>query len=218
MQWAVIGIFIAFLVFAYIIIQGTRAALAWRKAAAAGDVKVIRDIVEEALGAWRSMKRPKEVPADVWRGVQSMQFIDVGPEFVRVSCRAESEYKMFEGRWIEMKNPLQEGFAIGANAAEMLFYDLPHYRPDRIQVDVYTSFREGEGPTTNVCILSIETTRDLARECDWDEWGPDAIVDHLGARYRMGERGQPLAIEVAPPSTPEEADAEGKTSEARAGK
>jgi hypothetical protein len=87
MQWAVIGIFIAFLVFAYIIIQGTRAALAWRKAAAAGDVKVIRDIVEEALGAWRSMKRPKEVPADVWRGVQSMQFIDVGPEFVRVNTR-----------------------------------------------------------------------------------------------------------------------------------
>ncbi len=204
MEWAILAIFVLFLIFAYFIVQGTRAALAWRKAAAAGDVKVIRDIVEDALSVWRSAKRPKEVPPDVWRGVQSMEYVEVAPDFVRVSCRAESDYKMFEGRWMEVKNPLQEGFAIAAKAAEMLFYELPHYRPDRIQVDVYTSFRQEESASSNDCILSVETNRELAREVDWDEWPAVDIIDHLGGRYRMGERGQPLPIEVAPPALVEE--------------
>jgi hypothetical protein len=208
MQWAVLAIFVLFLGMAYIILQGTRAAIAWRKAAAAGDVKVIRDIVEDALGVWRSSKRPREVPTDVWRGVQSMQLVDVAPGFVRVSCQAQSEYKMYEGRWIEVRNPLQEGIAIAAKAAEMLFYELPHYRPENVQVDVYTSFREDEGFTANECILSMETTRELARTADWDEWTSDDIADHLGARYRLGERGQPLPIEVEPPPDREEAESE----------
>ena len=199
MQWAVIAIFVLFLILAAIVIQGTRAALAWRQAAAAGDVNVIRDIVLDAIGAWRSMRKPKEVPPDVWRGVQSMQLIDVAPDFVRVSCQAQSEYKMFEGRWIEVKNPLQEGFAIATRCAEMLFYELPHYRPERVQVDVYTSFRRGESLTANECILSVETTRETAREVDWDEWGPLEIVDHLGARYNLGDNGQPLPVHVEPP-------------------
>jgi len=208
MQWALLGIFIFFLIVAYIIVQGTRAALAWRKAAAAGDVKVIQDIVEDALSVWRSARRPKETAPDVWRGIQSMQFVGAAPDFVRVSCQAQSEYKLYEGRWIEVQNPLQEGIAIAAKAAEMLFYELPHYRPDRIQVDVYTSFREGDGFTTNECILSVETTREVARQADWDESTADEIVDHLGARYRLGERGQPLPIEVEPPPGPEETESE----------
>jgi len=208
MQWAVIAIFVLFLMLAFIVVQGTRAALAWRQAAAAGDVKVIRDIVEDAIGVWRSMRKPKELPPDVWRGIQSMQLIDVAPDFVRVSCQAQSEYKMFEGRWIEVRNSLQEGFALAARSAEMLFYEIPHYRPDSIQVDVYTSFRRTEGFTANECILSLETTRGTAREVDWDEWGPLEIVDHLGARYSPGESGQPLPIHVEPPAEIEEPAAE----------
>jgi hypothetical protein len=199
MQWALLGLFIMFLVVAYIIVQGTRAALAWRKAAAAGDLGVITDIVEDTLAGWRSTKRPKEVPSNVWRGVQSMQLVDVEADFVRVSAQAQSEYKMYEGHWIEVRNPLQEGMGIAAKAAEMLFYELPHYRPDRIQVDVYTSFRGELGISRNDCILSVETTREIARSADWDDGTPEAIVEHLGARYAQDGRGQPLAIEVSAP-------------------
>jgi hypothetical protein len=208
MEWAILVIFVLVLLLSYIIIQGTRAALAWRNAAAAGDVKVIRDILEDSISAWSSMKRPKEVPPDVWRGVQSIQLVDVAPDFVRVSCQAQSEYKMYEGRWIEVRNPLQEGMAIGAKTAEMLFYELPHYRPDSIQVDLYTSFRNGEGSTNIECVLSIETDRETARQVDWDEWSGNEIIDRLGARYRLGERGQPLPIEVDPPPSREEAESE----------
>ena len=147
LQWALLVIFVLFLVLAYIIVQGTRAAIAWRTAAADGDTKVIRDIVEDSLEGWRSQKRPKPVSVEVWRGVQSLQLVHVEADFVRVSATAESDYKLVGGQWLEMRNPLQEGFAITARAAEMLFYELPHYRPERLQIDVYSAFRDDSGAT-----------------------------------------------------------------------
>ena len=96
MVWGVIVVAIIFLVVGYVVIQGTRASLAWRKAAAAGDVEVIRQILEGAIGAWRSSRRPKEVPPEVWRGIQSMELLEVGPDSLRISCSAESEYRLLE--------------------------------------------------------------------------------------------------------------------------
>ncbi len=214
-QWALIVIFFLFLVLAYIIIQGTRAALAWRDAAAAGDTKVIRDIVEDCLEGWRSQKRPKPVAAEVWRGIQSLQLVHVEADFVRVSATAESDYKLVDGQWLEMRNPLQEGIAISARAAEMLFYELPHYRPDRIQIDVYTAFRDQSGVSRHDCVLSTETSRDIGREVDWDEWTPDQIIEALGGRFQLSSAGRPLAIIVEPPPAPDE-DENDEPSEATA--
>jgi hypothetical protein len=199
MEWAVLGLGILFLLITYIVVQGTRAATEWRKAAAAGDVKVIRDILEDSLNGWRSMKKPKEVPVEVWRGIQSMQVVEVAPDLVRLSCQAEGEYKMTNGRWVERANPLQEGMAITARALDMLLYELPHFKPDGVQVDVYTSFRQASGAHT-ACILSTVATREAAREVDWEEWTPWEIVDALSGRYRMDDFGQPLPIEVEEPA------------------
>ncbi len=202
LQWALLGIAILVLILAYIVIQGTRAALAWRKAAAAGDVQVIHDIVEDAIAVWHTVKRPKEVAPEVWRGVQSMQLVEVAPDFVRVSCHAESEYNMKDGHWSEVTNPLQEGIAVTARVADMLLYELPHYKADRIQIDIYTSFREMGAEPKRACILSTEATRDDARAIDWEDWTAAQVVDALGGRYRLGERGQPLPIEVSEPALP----------------
>jgi hypothetical protein len=199
LQWALLGLAILFLIVAYIVVQGTRAALEWRKAAAQGDLKVIRDIVEDSLKGWASMKKPKETPADVWRGVQSAQLVEAEADYVRISCQAESEYRMAGGRWIETSNPLQSGLEITAKMAEMLFYELPHFRPERIQIDVYTTFRVEDGLPQRACIISAEPDRTKARTVDWDEGTGEEIADALGARYRMGERGQPLPIDVREP-------------------
>lgn len=216
LQWALLAIFIVFLVVAYIVVQGTRAALAWRKAAEDGDTKVIGEIVEDCLNGWRSQKRPKVVSLEVWRGIQSLQLVDVAADFVRVSATAESEYKLADGRWIEMRNPLQEGIAITAQAADMLFYELPHYQPDRLQIDVFTTFRDESGVTQRECILSTETTRDLARGVDWEEWTAEEIVETLGGRYELNEQGRPLAIEVAPPPVRDPEDEDGESQGAAA--
>ncbi|HUF53931.1 MAG TPA: hypothetical protein VMR52_09190 [Dehalococcoidia bacterium] len=213
LQWALLGLFVIFIIITYIVVQGTRAALAWREAAAKGDTKVIGDIVRDCLDGWRSQKRPKPVPIEIWRGIQSLQLIDVAADYIRVTATAESEYKMADGRWIEMRNPLQEGIGITAKAAEMLFYELPHYQPDRLQIDVYTSFRDDAGVTGRECILSTETTREVAREVDWEEWTAEQIVDELGGRFRLSDTGRPLAIEVAPvPEREPEAEAEATAS------
>lgn len=206
MEWAVLGLFILFLLVTYIVVQGTRAALAWRKAAAEGDVKVIRDIVEDALGAWRSMKRPKEVPAEVWRGIQSMQVVEVDAELVRVSCQAEGDYRLIDGRWVETANPLHEAMAVTAKALDMLLYELPHYKPGQVEIDAYMTMREADRRTERVCILSTTATRDDAREVDWEEWTPAQIVEALEGRYRMDDLGQPLALEVEPPKPTEAED------------
>ena len=203
MEWAVLGLTILFAIMTYIVVQGTRAAMAWRKAAAAGDVKVIRDIVEDALTGWRSIKRPKEVPPDVWRGIQSMQLVEVGPEFVRVSCQAEGDYKLVNGRWFEQASPLHEGMAITARALDMLLYELPHFKAGRVQIDVYTTFREAGAAPRRECILSTVTTRAAAREVDWEEWTPVQIVDTLGGRYELDDHSRPLPIEVEEPKPPD---------------
>jgi len=208
LEWAVLGLSILFVIVTYIVVQGTRAAMAWRNAAAAGDVNVIRDIVEGALSVWSSMKRPKDVAPEVWRGIQSMQIVEVAPEFVRVSCQAEGDYKLMNGRWVETANPLQEGMAITARGLDMLLYELPHFKADRVQMDVYTTFREENAVTQRVCILSTLASREGAREVDWEEWTPMQIVDALGGRYDMGEFGQPLPIEVAAPKATESESAE----------
>ena len=207
MEWAVLGLFILFLIVTYIVVQGTRAALAWRKAAAEGDVKVIRDIVEDSLGAWRSMKRPKEVPAEVWRGIQSMQIVEVDAEVVRVSCQAEGDYRLLNGRWVETANPLHEAMAVAAKGLDVLLYELPHYKPGRVQIDAYMTMREADHATERVCILSTTATRDDARQVDWEEWTPAQIVEALGGRYRMDDLGQPLPIEVEAPKPSEAEDA-----------
>jgi hypothetical protein len=207
-EWAVLGLTIFGAILTYIVVQGTRAAMAWRKAAAAGDVKVIGDIVEGALSGWRSMKRPKEVAPDIWRGIQSMQLVEVGPEFVRVLCQAEGDYKLVNGRWFEQASPLQEGMATTARALEMLLYELPHFSAGRVQVDVYTTFRETGAAARRGCILSTVATREAAREVDWEEWTPAQIVEAFDARYELDDQARPLPIEVEEPKAPEPENAE----------
>lgn len=203
MEWALLGIAIFVLILTYIVVQGTRAAMAWRVAASAGDVKVIRDIVQDSLDGWRSTKRPKAVAPEVWRGVQSLQIVEVRPDLVRASCQAESEYKMTGGRSLETANPLQAGMSITARAMDMLLYELPHYRPPQVQIDVYTTFREADGASRRACILSTSASREAAAAVDWEEWTPAEIVEVLEGRCRMGDMGQPLPIEVEESAQPE---------------
>src|SRR3972149_5818916 len=79
MEWGILAVAVLFVVVGYIVLQGTRASMAWRKAASGGDVDVIRQILEDAIASWRSVKRPKDVAPDVWRGVQSVALVDVAP-------------------------------------------------------------------------------------------------------------------------------------------
>jgi hypothetical protein len=196
MEWGILIIVVIFILVAYIVVQGTRASLAWRKAAAGGDLDVIRQLLEESISGWRSMKRPKEVAADVWRSVQSVELVDVGPDSARVSCQVESEYRRLGGRWVEVAKPLEEGVAVTARLADMLLYEVPNLSLASARIDVFTSFRNPEGRSQRVCILTTTAHREVARQVDWETWTPAGIVDALGGRYRLGEHGDALPIEL----------------------
>ena len=203
MEWGILAVTVIFVVVGYIVLQGTRASMAWRRAASGGDVDVIRQILEDAIASWRSIKRPKEIASDVWRGVQSVALVDVAsgsaPAGARlgasVSCQAESEYRLLDGRWVEVSSPLQEGFAVTARLADMLLYDVPNLRLDSVRIDVHTTFRDADGIAERACILTTNVRRELARGVGWEEWTPAEIVDAFGGRYRLGERGVALPID-----------------------
>src|SRR3990170_4006911 len=205
MEWGILAVTGIFLLVGYIVLQGTRASMAWRKAASGGDVDVIRQILEDAIASWRSVKRPKEIAPDVWRGVQTVALVDVAADgapagaslSASVSCQVESEYRLLDGRWLEVSSPLQEGFAVTARLADMLLYDVPNLRLDAVRVDVHTTFRDPEGAAERVCILTTNVRREVAREVDWEEWTPAEIVDAFGGRYRLGDRGAALPIDPA---------------------
>ena len=195
MEWGILAIVLFFLLVAYIVVQGTRASMAWRQAAASGDVDVIRQLLEQSICDWRSMKRPEKVSPDIWRGVQSVDLIDVGPDSARVSCQVESDYRLCGGRWVEVANALEEGMAATARLAEMLLYDVANLRLASARIDVYTTFRDPEGGSRRACILTTAASREAARDVGWETWTPAEIVDALGGRYRLGGRGA-LPIEV----------------------
>ncbi len=204
MEWGILGVAVIFVVVGYVVLQGTRASMAWRKAASGGDVDVIRQILEDAIASWRSVKRPKDVAPDVWRGVQTVALVDVAadgttgtPVCASVSCQVESEYRLLDGRWLEVSSPLQEGFAVTARLADMLLYDVPNLRLDSVRIDVHTTFRDAEGVAERACILTTNVRRERARDVDWEEWTPAEIVDAFGGRYRLGERGVALPIDPA---------------------
>jgi len=215
MEWAILALVIIFVVFSWLMVQGTRAALAYRRQAAAGDVAVIREIAEEAISGWRSQKRPKEAPPEVWRGIQTLELVDVGPDYVRVIAQADSEYKLIDGSWLEVASPLRTGMAITAKAADMLLYELPNCKLDKIQIDVYTAFREAQGSSSRQCILSTIVSRQAAQSVDWDGGKAQEIVDVLGGRYRLNELGQLLPIDpdevtVSPSPTTPQAEGDGQ--------
>ncbi|MGQ9572329.1 MAG: hypothetical protein ACUVV3_03965 [Dehalococcoidia bacterium] len=194
MEWAVLAIVILGALAAYVVWQGTRAALRYRELAASGDIPTIRDIVEQGIEEWRSAKPPKNVDASVWRAVQTVELMDVGPDYVRVSCVAEGQYRLMDGRWQELTSPLKEAMAVTAKAAEMVLYELPNLRLDRVQIDVYATYRDAVS-TRREWILACTARREDARHVDWDAWTAEQIVHALGARYRLDERGQVLPID-----------------------
>ena len=196
MVWGIVAIGVVFIVVAYIVLQGTRASLAWRRAAAGGDVDVIRRMLEESIASWRSMKRPNDVASDIWRGVQSVELVDVASNNARVSCQVESEYRLVDGGWVETGGPLDQGMAVTARLADMLLYDVPNLRLAAARVDVYTTFRNPDGASERACILSTNASREVARGVDWEGWSPAEIVDALGGRYRLSERGAALPIDI----------------------
>ena len=197
----VLGLFV---IVGWVIVQGTRAQLAWRKLVDAGDVDAIRTLVGDEITRWKSMRMPKGADASVWHGVQSAELIDVRPDGVRLSASAEGQFAVDGGQRREVSSALRQGMAVSAKLADMVLYDIPNVKLDHAQIDIYSTFRDAEGSAQR-CILTTTAKRELADVMDWDELDPEEIVRAFGGRYSLDDRGQALPIDpyaVGPTGVP----------------
>jgi hypothetical protein len=190
-----IGVVLAlFLIVGWIIVQGTRAQLYWRRRAAEGDVDTITMLVNDELSRWKVSRTPKGVEPEVWRGVQSAELVGVTPEVVRLSATAEGQYAMSGGERREVTSALSDGMKITARLADMALYEVPNVQCPAVQIDVYSTFRDEAGSSQR-CILTTVARREVASGMDWDGMPAEDIVRRFGGRYLLDDHGNPKPID-----------------------
>ena len=199
MAWGLgIGILMIALLFAFfgiVIFKETRTHRFWQRKVEEGDLDMITQLVQAEVSHWQLERPPKGVPPSVWQGVQSVELVEIGADYIRVSTTAEPQFALVAGQRRQVASALDEAKRIAARLAERIFYDIPHVRPARVQVDCYTTIQEAGGDVTQRCILSAVADRAAAAEVDWDSDSPEVIAERLGARYQLDARGAALPID-----------------------
>jgi hypothetical protein len=194
-EWGILIIIVILLFTSYVIIQETRAQMHWRGLVQAGDLDAIRTLVNDEVERWHTERVPRGVSALLWHGVQTVELIDVQPDGVRVSCNAEGESALVEGRRVETSSPLAEGMKTTLKLAEMLLYDIPNVKLDHVQIDVYTSFRDASGRAESRCILSTRVERRHVEHIDWEEIAAADFVSLTDGRFVADDSGSLQGIE-----------------------
>jgi hypothetical protein len=199
MAWGLgVGILFIALLFAFfgvIIFKETRTHRFWQRKVEEGDLDMITQLVQAEVSHWKLERPPKGTSSSVWQGIQSAELVAVGPDYIRVSTTADPQFALVGGARRQVTSALDEAKRVAAKLAERLFYDIPHVRPARLQIDCYTTLQEAGGEVTQRCILSAVADRAAAAEIDWDSDPPEVIAERLGARYQLDARGGALPID-----------------------
>lgn len=198
MEWGILVILLILLFVSYTIVQETRAQLHWRSLVQDGDVEAIRTLLQNEIDHWHTSRVPRGTPALLWHGVQTVELVDVDPTGARLNCSAEGEYSLVQGKRIETSSAVAEGMKITMKLAEMTLYDVPNVKLDRVQIDVYTAFRDNSGRSETRCILSTMIERDVVEHIDWEETTPPDFLTLTQGRFTADGSGTIQAIEPIP--------------------
>jgi len=193
-----VGIVIICLLFAFIGVVIFREAFThrfWQRKVDEGDLEMITQLVQIEVQRWRTERPAKGMAASVWQGIQNVELVDVHPEYVRASTTAEPQFALVSGERRQVSNAIDEAKRVTAKLAERFFYDIPHIRPARVQIDCYTTV-QGGGIASQRCIMTTAANREDAAQVDWDTDPSDVIAERLGARYQIDSHGVPQ--EIAP--------------------
>ncbi len=200
-------IFVLVTIIGLVLFKEARTHRFWRHLVEHNDLRAIRGILEAEMDHWRTMRPPKGINSTVWAGVQAMELIGASAETVHLSTSAAAEFRVIDGQQTQVATALDTAMAVGARLIEMIFYDLPHYRPNTVRVDVYTTFRSEEGRASPRPILSIDAHRVDAMAIDWDEPDVYEIMNRFETVYSVSAQGEPRPIDL-PPGDPDVVAAE----------
>lgn len=198
MEWGILFILVLLILVSYVIVQETRAQMHWRGLVEQGDLEAMRTLIENEIEHWHTARVPRGTPALLWHGIQTVELIDVGPKAARLNCSAEGEYSLIGGRRVETSSALDEAKKITMKLAEMAFYDIPNVKLDRVQIDVYTAFRDQSGRADTWCILSTLVQRADVEHLDWEETPADEFIAFTGGHFSANGSGTIQAIEPLP--------------------
>ena len=196
------GVTIAFLIIALIfggiglvLFKEARTHRFWRQLVAQNDMRAIQGILDQEIDHWRTQRPPKDVSAAVWAGVQGLDLVGASARHVRVSTSADPEFGIVDERREQIASSLDTAYATALRLIEMIFYDIPNFRPDDVRVDVYTTFRNAEGVAEALPILCVEADRSSAMSLDWNL--PPAVLarefETVANRAASGEP-RPIAL------------------------
>jgi hypothetical protein len=193
--YGIVFVILILIFVSYAIIQETRAQVHWRGLVQQGDLDAIRSLVEDEIQRWHSERVPKDTPALLWHGIQTVELIDVTATAARVNCSADGEYSLIDGRRVETSSPVQEGMKITQKIADMLLYDIPNVKLDFAQIDVYTSFRDERGLADTRCILSTVVKRQDVEALDWEATPAEQFIAVVGGRFAADPSGAITEVE-----------------------
>ncbi len=198
MTWGVLAVIGLGLLLTYIIWQETRSHLHWRSLVADGNVWAINELVEAEIERWHRMRPPRGVPLALWSGVQTVELVAIGRDYVQVACGTEGEYRMTGTRREQVTSPLQAAMRLAAKVIEMLMYDIPEVKLGLVRVDVYSTFPTPGGSAEQGCILSVSAMRPQANAIDWDVTSAEEALKSFEVHCSMDERGAAGRIEPPP--------------------
>jgi hypothetical protein len=199
MTWGVLAVIGLGLLLTYIIWQETRSHLHWRALVEQGNVWAVHELVCAEIERWHHMRPPRGISLALWSGVQTVELVATGRDYVQVACGTEGEYRMIGTRREQVVTPLQAAMRLAAKLIEMLMYDIPEVKLALVRVDVYSTFPTPGGATEQGCLLSVTATRAQANAVDWDEATGEEALKDFNACYGLDERGAAARIDPGPP-------------------
>ena len=173
----------------------------WRQLVAQNDLEAIRGILDREVERWKTQRPPKGVSAVVWAGVQGMDVVAASAKYVRVSTSASPEFGAVDGERRQLASSLEVAYEAAMRLVEMIFYDVPDFRPGAVRVDVYATFSDTDGASASHPILSIFADRADAMSIDWD-LPPQVLAGRFQATVNRAPNGEARPIEL-PPDDPE---------------
>lgn len=194
-------IFVIVSLIGLVLFKEMRTHIFWRALVDSGDLEAIRGILDVEIEHWRTQRPPKGVSAAVWAGVQGMELVDANGRYVHLSTTVAAEFRAVDGKQAQVATALDTAMSASVKLIEMIFYDLPEYRPDVTRVDVFTTFRSESGSAEPRPILSVTAQRAEAIGIDWDDPSARAITLNFSTVFELSASGEPLPIEL--PATDE---------------
>ena len=178
----------------------------WRQLVAQNDMRAIQGLLDQEIEHWRTQRPPKDVSAAVWAGVQGLDLVSASARHVRVSTSADPEFGTVEGKREQTASSLDTAYATALRLVEMIFYDVPNFRPGDVRVDVYTTFRNAEGVAEALPILCVEADRAAAMSLDWN-LPAVVLAEEFETTANRAPNGEPRPIALPPERFPDtEAD------------